>query len=157
MSKAKSHRTVSCGGCGQDGHNKRTCPSKGAPTTATAVAPPPVVTSPEPAPPPAPTPKPVAPTKTYKPPTRVREAPTGDRGTAATAAPYRCPKCNQVAILVIVKVKDYVRSQQTGKEVFKGDQRCEQCLNKPDPTTLILKWGARPGETITEEEANPKS
>jgi hypothetical protein len=89
------------------------------------------------------------------PPSKPRDAPTGDRGTAATAAPYRCPKCNQVAILLIAQVKDYVASQRAGKDVFKGDQRCEQCMNKPDPCNLILIWGAKPGQSITEVEANP--
>jgi hypothetical protein len=149
VSKSKPARTVSCGGCGQDGHNKRTCPSRTSTTPAApiAVAEPPkkVVEAAKPTPPNP---------RAHKPPTRQREAPTGDRGTAATAAPYRCPKCNSVAILVIVRVKDYVKSQQQGKDVFKGDQRCEQCMNKPDPCSLILVWGASPGQTVTEQQAN---
>jgi hypothetical protein len=160
MSKgSKAPRTVKCGGCGNEGHNTRTCPSKEAPrsetATATATPPEPVVetkTEAKTEVPPPPVPKKTRiDTREARP---RREAPTGDRGTAATAAPYRCPKCNQVAILVVVRVKDHVLSQRAGRDIFKGDQRCEQCLNKPDPTTLILKWGVKPGETVTEAEAN---
>lgn len=163
MSKSKK-RTVSCGGCGGEGHNKRTCPSKGVGTpveTTTATAEPPVTTPPvsttsvpeaseasKPAPTPVTLPKP----KVVSP--REREAPTADRGSKATAAPYRCSKCNQVAILVIAKVKDWAESQRLGKEVFKGDLRCELCMNKPDPCNLILVWGAKPGQTVTVAEAN---
>jgi hypothetical protein len=158
MSKSKVKRTVACGGCGADGHNKRTCPSKGAigsPVTATAE--PPVTTSAPEVKAEVVAPKPVVlPKGREVVSTRKREAPTADRGTAATAAPYRCPKCNQVAILVIVRVKNYVASQTEGKEVWRGDQRCEQCMNKPDPCSLILVWGAKPGQTMTDAEVNAK-
>jgi hypothetical protein len=76
-----------------------------------------------------------------------RDAPTASN-SGATAAPYRCPKCNQVAIIVIVRVKDYNESFKTGKELFMGETRCEQCMNKPNPAELILKWGARPDEVV---------
>lgn len=157
MSKPKTKRTVACGGCGGEGHNKRTCPNKGtaeAPAVAPATAEPPVTTSvPETVAKVEPVKKAVPP-KEDAPSPRRREAPTADRGTASTAAPYRCPKCNQVAILVIARVRDYVASQRTGKDVWKGDQRCEQCMNKPDPCNLILKWGAKPGEMVTDAQAN---
>lgn len=163
MSKTKAKRTVSCGGCGEDGHNTRTCPVRTGPVVeeaATVAAPVAVATS-------APvakveTPAPPVPIKTKidmreHPPARPRrEAPTADRGTAATAAPYRCVKCNSVAILAIVRVTNHVETQRLGRTIFKGDLRCEQCLNKPDPAMLILKWGVMPGATITEEEANAK-
>jgi len=130
MAKTKK-RTVTCGKCKEAGHNARTCP-----TGATVeVSTPEVVT---------------APVKVEPPPTKVRarrEAPTADRGTAATAAPYRCEKCNNVAILVIVKIKDHMASHRQKKEVFMGDMRCEKCMNKPTPSDLILRWGAVPGET----------
>jgi hypothetical protein len=29
-----------------------------------------------------------------------------------------------------------------------GETRCEQCMNKPNPAELILKWGARPDEVV---------
>jgi hypothetical protein len=82
-----------------------------------------------------------------------RPSPTKDTGTAATAAPYRCVKCNSVAILVIVKVKDHNASFKQKKEVFKGDMRCEQCMNKPEPSDLILVWGAKPGQTVEDVDA----
>jgi hypothetical protein len=82
-----------------------------------------------------------------------RPAPTADLGTAATAAPYRCPKCNAVAILVVVKVKDYNASFKAGEDVFKGEMRCEKCMNKPAPSDLILKWGASPGEVVPAPDA----
>ena len=136
--KTKSKRTVTCGKCKETGHNARTCP-----------------TSKEPTPP-------VKPKKTeselrdeareaerkVQVDRRRRDAPTADRGTAATAAPYRCKKCENVAILVIVKVKDYLASAKAKRDIFKGELRCEQCMNKPSPTDLILKWGAMPDETV---------
>lgn len=83
-----------------------------------------------------------------------RPAPTADTGTAATASPFRCTKCNSVAILVIVRVKDHHETFRQKRDVFKGDQRCEHCLNKPDPAELILKWGALPDEKLSPAEAN---
>jgi hypothetical protein len=77
-----------------------------------------------------------------------REAPTADRGTAATAAPYSCKKCNAIAILVAVKVKDHNESFLKKKEIFKSELRCEKCMNKPVPSDLILKWGATPDEVV---------
>ena len=72
-----------------------------------------------------------------------RAAPT--RGTDQAAAPYPCPKCGQIAVLVIVRVKDHDQSFKQKKDVFKGETRCEKCFNKP-PSDLILKWGAAPDE-----------
>jgi hypothetical protein len=137
MAKAtgKKARTVTCGSCKEEGHNARTCPKKETP-------PPPVTTHIE--------------ARDAKKTTHTvpkRDAPTGDRGTAATAAPYRCNKCNQVAILVIVKVKDHDQSFKKGKEVFKGEMRCEQCMNKPTPSDLILIWGALPDQTVDNVDA----
>ncbi len=160
--KGSAKRTVTCGKCKEKGHNARSCTvSKAegsAPTEpSTAVGPTTVVEEAE-----AKVTEKKAVTPKHK--TRIdmrevdaeprrmstvpkREAPTADT-SGSQAAPYRCPKCNSVAILVIVKVKDYVASQKKEKEVFKGDMRCEQCMNKPSPSDLILKWGARPGEVV---------
>jgi hypothetical protein len=142
----KKKRTVTCGKCKGKGHNARSCTAgekggvqKSTITTTTVEVPDP-------------------PTKKK---TRIdtrerprREAPTADIGTAATAAPYRCPKCNAVAILVIVRVKDWVASSKKGRDVYTGQTRCEQCMNKPTPAELILKWGASPDEKVTAEFAN---
>lgn len=138
-------RTVTCGKCKGKGHNARSCTVsaeggvKKGPLTETTVE------------------LPDPPKKRTRIDTRERprrEAPTADKGTAATAAPYRCVKCNSVAILAIVRVKDHAASFKKGKEIFMGEMRCEQCLNKPNPAELILKWGAQPGEKITAEAAN---
>lgn len=136
-------RTVTCGKCGNTGHNARTCKAEGAQKVAETAA-----TTPPPPPP--------VPTKTRidmredrresKTPRRL--APTADRGTAATAAPYQCAKCNSVAILLAVRVKDHGASFKQGKDVFASEIRCEKCMNKPVPTDLILKWGVRPGEVV---------
>ncbi len=126
-------RTVTCGKCGNTGHNARTC-------KATETPPPPTTR------------------RTTKIDMREEErreskvprrsAPTADLGTAATAAPYQCPKCNSIAILVAVRVKDHGTSFKKGEDVFKSELRCEQCMNKPSPSDLILKWGAKPGEVV---------
>jgi len=134
MPKAKNKRTVTCGKCKETGHNARTCPTAAAPKTEV--------------------PTPPVPQKTKLPDEErrmstvpKREAPTASN-SGAMAAPYRCPKCNAVAIIVIVRVKDHNESFKSGKEVFKGETRCEQCMNKPTPAELILKWGARPNEVV---------
>lgn len=143
--KTKSKRTVTCGKCKETGHNARTCPTNKKPSDTPAPA-----------------------VKIKKTESEVREAarevreaeraaqvarrrrdaPTADRGTAATAPPYRCTKCENVAILVIVKVKDYLASSKAGRDIFKGETRCEQCMNKPTPSDLILVWGAKPDEVF---------
>ena len=134
--KSKAKRTVTCGKCNETGHNARTCPTSKKPSD---------------------TPKPAV--KTTEGDLRAadlkaqvdrrrRDAPTADRGTAATASPHRCTKCENVAILVIVKVKDYLASSKKKRDIFKGEMRCEQCMNKPSPTDLILKWGAEPDEVF---------
>lgn len=150
MPKKKAEkRTVTCGKCKGEGHNARTCLNtasksevKKSPITVTeAVVPDPPVQK-----------KTKIDTRKPEPRPR-REAPTADTGTAASAAPYRCPACNQVAILVIVRVKDFNESFKKGREIYKGEMRCEQCMNKPNPAELILKWGAAPGEKVSNEFA----
>jgi len=140
--KTAKKRTVTCGKCKDTGHNARTCPTKeSAVAVATTEAPPSPV-------------KTLAPKEEKPRSKRDRPAPTADRGTAATAAPYRCVKCNQVAILLIVRVKDHNESFKKKKDIFKGEMRCEQCMNKPSPAELILVWGATPDQKVTSEVAN---
>ena len=134
--KAKAKKTVTCGKCKEPGHNARTCP------TAVAVAEP----DPKPAPAPPPTPR------VEEEPRRKSTVPTRDAPTAARsgseAPAYRCPKCNSVGIIVIVRVKDFNESFKQEKVVYGAEVRCEHCMNKPTPSDLILKWGARPDEKI---------
>jgi hypothetical protein len=129
MAKSTKKRTVTCGKCKKTGHNARSCTI----TEDAPVAPAPTV---QPKPPEA---------KRRMSKVPKRESPTADR---ASAAPYRCNKCNNVAILVAVKIKDYDQSFKQKKEVFKSDLRCEKCMNKPSPSDLILKWGAVPDEVV---------
>lgn len=141
-------RTVTCGKCKEEGHNARTCPNG---TKATSEVKKGQITKTEvelPDPPKTQAPKP------EDEPRPRRAAPTADTGTAATASPFRCPKCNQVAILAIVRVKDHNESFKKKRDVFKGDTRCEKCLNKPDPAELILVWGASPNQKVPAEVAN---
>jgi hypothetical protein len=148
MAKAKTKskkRSVTCGKCKETGHNARTCPTnvKTAETTT------PVVTEEEK--------REVLRKAAELPPEplkRDRPAPTADMGSKATAAPYRCVKCNSVAILVIVRVKDHMQSFKQKKEVFEGALRCEDCMNKPNPAELILVWGAKPDQVVSSEVAN---
>lgn len=143
-------RTVTCGKCKETGHNARTCPNAAPKKSEVKKSP---VTKAEAVVPDPPTKKKTKIDTREENARPRREAPTADRGTAATASPYRCPACNQVAILVIVRVKDFNESFKKGKEIFKGETRCEQCMNKPNPAELILKWGATPGETVSSEFA----
>jgi hypothetical protein len=155
MPKKKAEkRTVTCGKCKETGHNARTCPTsakaevKKGPVTSSVTE--------------VPDPPKKKGTKTRidmrveedRERRRQREAPTADTGTAATAAPYRCPKCNAVDILVIVRVKDHSASFKKGTDVFTGEMRCQSCMNKPQPAELILVWGAKPGQKVTPETAN---
>jgi hypothetical protein len=133
---SEKKRTVICGACKGEGHNSRTCPGKNPSVTEEPVK---VVE-----------PKKIEPKKVVAP---RRDAPTADMGTAATAAPHRCNKCNSVAILVIVRVKDHNESFKRKKEVFKGEMRCEQCMNKPTPSDLILVWGAEPDQVAEIKDA----
>lgn len=142
--KKKAKRVMTCGKCKGKGHNARTCTAE-TPTVVEATT----LLSEDAA----------SRTMTYEeipeePSPRSRPAPTADRGTAATAAPYRCSKCNAVDILVIVRVKDHGASFKKKREIFKGEQRCQSCMNKPQPAELILVWGAKPGQTVSEEIAN---
>lgn len=141
-SKKAGKRTVTCGSCKEPGHNARTCPTKGEIKSSKDIPPPPITGRK----------------------TRIDErqeqtkrrmstvprrlSPTKDTGTGATAPPYRCEKCNAIAILVIVKIKDHNASYLQKKEVFTGQMRCELCMNKPTPSDLILVWGATPGQTV---------
>ena len=153
MPKAKKvKRTVTCGKCKCEGHNSRTCPTGTKTVAAPAVAVAEVVEVAEvtesvigpvvDVTPPPPPPKP----EVYDP--RRREAPTADRGSKTSAAPYRCAKCNSVSILVIVQVKDHHETFKQKRDMFMGEMRCEQCMNLPNPAELILKWGASPNEKI---------
>lgn len=149
MSKGTKKRTVTCGHCKTQGHNSRTCPAK-----APKVESKPEIKSS------ADIPDPPVDRKTrldmrdeeqdhrrqHKIPPR--DAPTKGVHSSNDVAPYRCPKCNAVAILVVVKVKDHNASFKRQRDVFKGETRCEQCFNKPQPSDLILKWGAMPDEVV---------
>lgn len=152
--KKRSARTVTCGKCNEQGHNARTCPTRVTTTESPKAAPTMEIKSSKDIPPP-----PVTGNKTkidarFEQTERrmstvpKRDAPTADIGSAASAAPYRCVKCNSVAILVVVKVKDVEASFRKQKDVYKGEMRCEKCMNKPTPSDLILKWGASPGEIV---------
>ena len=141
--KTAAKRTVTCGKCKEPGHNSRSCTGARKITSSKDIPPPPI--------------KPGTKTRLTKPdlvePAKrmstvpKRDAPTADT-SGSQAAPYRCVTCNAVAILVIVRVKDYDASFKKKKEIFKGEMRCEKCMNKPIPSDLILKWGAAPGEVV---------
>ena len=158
LSKGKKHRkrTVTCSNCGNAGHNVRTCRVGKSDSLTKGVSEPVLESSADiPAPP-------ITGRKTKvdmrheqsKRRLRDRPSPTADKGSMASGAPYRCKKCNEVAILVLVRVKDVVESRRMQKDVYKSDLRCERCMNKPVPSDLILKWGARPDETIEPSELN---
>jgi len=147
--KTVGNRTVTCGKCKATGHNARTCP----PAVAAPEVKKEIKTSADiPAPPIQPGPKTRIDMRHEATEKRMSTVPRRDSPTAdisgAQAAPYRCVKCNSVKILIIVKVKDHNASFKAGKDVFTGDLRCENCMNKPTPSDLILKWGAAPGEVI---------
>ncbi len=129
MSKSTKKRTVTCGKCKKTGHNARTCPSSKTKAKEEIKA--------------LPTPEKRRMNTVPK-----REGQTGNMGVGSYAPPYRCNKCNQVAILVAVKIKDHNQSFLQKKEIFMSDLRCEKCMNKPSPSDLILKWGASPDEVV---------
>ena len=133
---------MTCGKCKEPGHNARTCPNKKKITSSKDIPPPPTGKI-----------KTKIDTRFEQTERRMstvpkRDAPTADTGATANASPYRCPKCNEVAILVVVKVKDHDQTFKQKKDVFKGETRCEKCMNKPVPSDLILKWGAAPNEVV---------
>ena len=147
--KRKGKRTVTCGKCKKTGHNSRTCKPT-AETTAPVVKK--EIKSSADIPPP--------PTKKIR--TKIderrekavrrnvvpkRDAPTAGNTSVNDYAPYRCPKCHQVAILVVVRVKDHGATFRLKKDVFVPETRCEKCFTKP-PSDLILKWGAYPNEVV---------
>lgn len=147
--KSAAKRTVTCSVCEKTGHNARTCADNKRGTDAEqVVAAPPHIPAP--------------PVETKR--TRIdyreeedrarkntvprREAPTQGPFSSSDVSPYRCVKCNAVAILVAVRVKDHNASFKQKRDVWVSDIRCEQCFNKPAPSDLILKWGAMPGEKV---------
>lgn len=136
MPKTKSRKTYKCGKCQATGHNARTCKAVKSPVTAVVELPvePPV----EP-----PVELPVEETKVEPTPVVVPMDETQDltktrRGTSgrptAPPAPYTCPSCSQIGVLVLVEYAD-------GKTAL----RCENCRNST-PIVKILKWGALPAD-----------
>jgi len=142
--KSSQKRTYKCGACNELGHNARTCPNKGAPATepvsvvqeATVE----VVTETV-AEVPAEVEEP-APTSVHRQTelpmdgsvdlTARRGAPTGRPDVVA--APYDCPACTSVSVLVLVELEG-------GQKAL----RCESCRNS-SPIKSILKWGASPAD-----------
>lgn len=128
MSETKKRRTYRCGKCGENGHNARTCPTKAvAAVKVEAKAVGLLTETPEPA---AKAPEGQFPLDGTSDLTVARR--TGPSEPAAPAAPYDCPACNQVAVLVLVERPDATPAL-----------RCEKCHNS-SPITKILKWGASP-------------
>jgi DNA-directed RNA polymerase subunit RPC12/RpoP len=142
---SKKRRTYKCGKCGNNGHNARTCPTKADVSKA--------VTTTKPTP--APTPVVAEATTPAEAPVEDDPAPTGQfpldgssdltiarRTSTETpkvpAAPYNCPSCHQVAVLVLVELLD-------GKQAL----RCEKCRNST-PISKIVKWGAFPKDKPAE-------
>lgn len=140
---ATKKRQYKCGTCKELGHNARKCPTKAASAVAApakAEALPVVETVVE-----AATPAPEIPTAPPEPETNVSAQVAIDGNAdlvgghrkantrpAAPAAPYDCPTCGRVGILVLCKLED-------GSNAL----RCEHCMNK-SPLKSIMKWGARP-------------
>lgn len=126
----KTKRTYKCGGCGELGHNKRTCPQKSATPAATATA----TVEPSTVEPPVLDPEPTP--TTQLPLDGSVDMTVGRRGDTGRpevpAAPYDCPACERIAVLVLVELQD-------GNKAL----RCEHCLNS-SPVKTILKWGAFP-------------
>lgn len=143
--KSATKRTVTCGKCKQEGHNARTCKTESVPEPVAKM----IYTSEDIPPPPV---KPGSKRRIdYR--TERREAPTAGKVSANDYASYSCPKCNQVAILVVVRIRDHGASFRQGRDVYVPEFRCEECFNKP-PADLILKWGAEPNEKITLPDEN---
>jgi len=153
MPKAKNKsqskkRTVTCSVCKEEGHNARTCSDNKKGTDAEQVA------APE-----SHLPKPEGDQtrrridyREEEPPRQNvvprRDAPTQGPFSSEGVSPFRCEKCQSVAVLVAVRVKDHNESFKKKREIFKSEIRCEKCFNKPQPSDLILKWGVLPGEDI---------
>ena len=138
----KKRKTYKCGKCKATGHNARTCPTKGtkskkaeskkaadvAETVKAEVAAVDTLTE---------TTKPQFPLDGSTDLTKVRRGePTGK--PAVPAAPYTCPSCSQIAVLVLVELPD-----------TKVRLRCEKCHNST-PISKILKWGAMPKDKPAE-------
>jgi hypothetical protein len=156
MSETKTRGSYKCGKCGETGHNARRCglttptapkTAKTTSTTSTGQAPAPVD---------APTPVAVGVTEADEEPAKpaaVKAAAqvspqvalsrtqdlTSDHRRPETrparpAAPFECPSCSRVGILVLLQLED-------GRKQL----RCEHCYTKAR-ATQILKWGALPEE-----------
>lgn len=125
MAKAKTRRTgYKCGGCGESGHNARTCPNKN--RTAEVTQPDGFVE------------KKPKPSKAKR---KENEVPVeasvdvlaGNKADTTTSpGAFECPNCLKAGVLVLVEL-------QTGNKMLK----CEHCFNKT-PIKEIVKWGARP-------------
>lgn len=133
--KTTKKKQYKCGGCGDLGHNKRACPSKGVtvavkepvgvPVEVAQVEGTPVGT-------------PVEET-IVSPQVAIdgnADLVSGHRSPntrpVAPAAPFDCPTCLRVGILALCELEDGCKAL-----------RCEYCMNK-SPLKSILKWGAFP-------------
>lgn len=138
MSKSKKRRAYRCGKCGENGHNARTCPTKAvAAVKAEAEAVDALAETPKPEAPKHTAPEGQFPLDGTSDLTEARRTGPSDR-PAVPAAPYECPACHQVAVLVLVELRD------TQKAL-----RCEKCRNST-PISKILKWGALPKDKPAE-------
>ena len=132
----KKKRIYKCGGCGELGHNKRTCPNKeGAIQRVVAVEEPPIAAEPE-----VVEEKEEAHVQPQMPLDGSVDLINGFRKPTgrpvAPAAPYECAACGRVGILVLVELV------AGGKAL-----RCEHCQNKT-PVKTILRWGATPDTKV---------
>ena len=130
--RKKAKRAIKCSKCQEEGHNARTCKAEDSPKKETKTPPPPVD-------------KITRKVDARQEDSAKRRRPAPTEGNEHKATPYACPRCSQIGVLVIVKVKDHNKSYKAGKEVFGAEMRCEKCFQKP-PTDLIVKWGAAPGD-----------
>ena len=136
----KKKGAYKCGACGKIGHNARTCPSKKAKKAAKS--------TPKPEPKPEKVVEPEAPKAPVRPSHKVALSRTVDLTSETrlpkdprpiTAGQYQCPRCNQVATLVLVELE----VDGTGRRP--RDLRCEKCLNKTKVHEIII-WGASPDD-----------